>query len=339
MSLVLALDIGGANLKAATVDGFAGQLPFPLWQKPDELAAVLRDWLQQFASTGFDAVAVTMTGELCDCYLSKREGVNSIIDAVEWAVEGRPTGIWLTSGELVSTVEARTRFLEAAASNWHALATYVGRLIPHGFGLLLDIGSTTTDLIPLLNGVPNAVGRTDMDRMLSQELVYTGVRRTPVAALMGARVMAERFATTQDVYQWLGELPDDPDDTDTADGRPATRAFAAIRLARMLGGDGELTQPEQIQQLALDTYSQQRAMIVAALHTIVARYGVAPESVILSGAGEFLAQAAWIDYHAQQPFSPATPTTLLRLSDHWGEARSLVAPAAALAILAQEQWE
>ena len=51
--------------------------------------------------------------------------------------------------------------LLAAASNWHALARFAGRYVPRGTGLLVDIGSTTCDIIPLVDGEPASGGRTD----------------------------------------------------------------------------------------------------------------------------------------------------------------------------------
>ena len=125
--------------------------------------------------------------------------------------------------------------LLAAASNWLALATIAARLVGQGGGLLIDVGSTTTDIIPLIDGNPAPRGRTDTERLGSGELVYTGVRRTPVCALadrlpfggVPTGLAAELFATTHDVYLTLGALPEKPDDTDTADGRPATREACA----------------------------------------------------------------------------------------------------------------
>ena len=67
---------------------------------------------------------------------------------------------------------------------------------------------------------------------------------------MGWRVAAELFATTLDVYLTLGLIREDATDCDTANGRPATRAFARARLARMLGGDAETVSEEQTEQLA-----------------------------------------------------------------------------------------
>ena len=227
---VLGLDVGGANLKAAHADGAARSRPFALWKDPGGLAGALRDLIADMPDA--DLLAVTMTGELCDCFESKRQGVIAILDAVQEAAQGKPIRVWRTDGKFVDITEARKTPLQTAAANWLALATFAGRLAPEGPALLFDVGSTTTDVIPLLDGRPKPHGRTDRERLESGELVYTGVRRTPLCALAGGA--AELFATTLDVYLLLDWIAEDAADRNTADGRPATKAAAHARLARMM---------------------------------------------------------------------------------------------------------
>ncbi len=177
---VLGLDIGGANLKAAHSDGTARSRPFALWKAPDRLADALRDLLRGWPP--FDRLAVTMTGELCDCFASKREGVLAILAAVRVAAGPTPVAVWRNDGRLVSLDAARADPLPAAAANWLALATWAGRLAPHRHALLIDVGSTTTDIVPLIDGRPVPGGRTDTERLRCGELTYTGVIRTPLCA-------------------------------------------------------------------------------------------------------------------------------------------------------------
>src|SRR5258708_819144 len=146
---------------------------------------------------------------------------------------------------------ARKSPLQVAAANWLALATYAGRFVPEGPALLLDIGTTTTDIIPLFNGKPIPRGRTAPERLASCELVYTGVRRTPRCALMGSCGAAEFFAPTLDVHLILDFIAEDPADCNTADGRPATKTAAHARLARMMCADLETSTPEERRGLAL----------------------------------------------------------------------------------------
>jgi probable H4MPT-linked C1 transfer pathway protein len=324
--VVLGLDIGGANLKAATVDKRAASVPFALWKQPDRLPAALAELVQQFPDA--TELAVTMTGELCDCYETKRQGVSAILDAVEFACRGLPLRVWSTDGDFLSVEESRANHLKVAAANWHALATYAGRLVPAKRSLLIDTGSTTTDVIPIEDGLPINRGRTDVERLEKKELVYTGVRRTPICAVLGDLVAAEYFATTEDAYLLLGRLQEEPHSRDTADGKPATQEFAHARMSRMLCGDPSLISHEETHQLAECVFLAQIGIIEGAISVASepANFGI----VITSGSGEFLARAVvkspWLEEAVH-----------ISLNDLFGTTVSACAPAYALAVLATER--
>ncbi len=77
---ILGWDIGGANIKVATSVGVARCYEFPLWKQPGELSAKLTQIAMQLPKC--DAWAITMTGELADCYFDKAEGVRHIVAAL-----------------------------------------------------------------------------------------------------------------------------------------------------------------------------------------------------------------------------------------------------------------
>jgi len=307
-------------------------VPFPLWKQPDKLPAALAELVAQFPDA--DELAVTMTGELCDCFETKRDGVNAIIAAVRFASAGRPIRVWSTNGVFLSSEEAKRNYMKVAAANWHALATFAGRYAPDYGGLLIDTGSTTTDLIPLNHGVPSTYGTTDPDRLQTRELVYAGVRRTPVCAVLTDRVCAELFATTQDVYTVLGVFPEEPDSRDTADGRPLTTEYSLARLARMLGGDRETLSDDHIIHFATRVHVELRRRIVEAARAAYYDTQAPPElrTVIVSGAGEFLARQV-----ATTAFPDIGADHLTALNDELGPEVSACAPAYAVAVLAAER--
>lgn len=325
----LGLDIGGANLKAATADRRAASVPFALWKHPAQLPAALAELVARFPDA--DSLAVTMTGELCDCFETKRIGVNAILDAV--AGLGLPARVWSTDGVFVDVPTARAHPLKVAAANWHALATFAGRFAPHPGALLLDIGSTTSDLIPLTHGVPSTLGTTDDARLASRELVYAGVRRTPVAAVYHDRVAAEYFASTQDVYVVLGLLPEEPESRDTADGRPATVEHSLARLARMLGGDRESLSDDRLIDFAVRVHSELLRRLTEAARAVhyASPSAPPPGAVVVSGAGEFLARRV-----AEAAFVELPRRAVVSLTDELGPAVSASAPAFAVAVLAGE---
>jgi probable H4MPT-linked C1 transfer pathway protein len=335
--MVVGVDIGGANLKIADATGRAWSEAFDIWRVPHELASRLRKLFEHFRA--IDELAVTMTAELADCFTSKAEGVAFILEQIAEAASGAPIAVWLTSGEFVSVDEACRRPLAAAASNWHALATWAGRLAPRGPALLVDIGSTTTDLIPLHDGLPCSVGFTDSQRLISGELVYTGIRRTPVCCIAPAvpyrnalcPLAAEWFATTGDVYLWLGDLPESPADCHTANGRPATRECARDRLARAICCDGSEVSDDDLSAMARFLAEQQQSQIARAVAQVQGR-GAAPiERMIVSGAGEFLARRVLAGF----PGLNAKPIT--SLSSALSPAATDAACAFAVAQLAAER--
>ncbi|HEX3152160.1 MAG TPA: hydantoinase/oxoprolinase family protein [Gemmataceae bacterium] len=331
----IGLDIGGANLKAATATE-ALSIPFELWRHPERLAENLAPFRERWSNIA--NVAVTMTGELCDCFPTKRDGVRHILAAVEKAFPKHVVRVWSTTGTFVSTEEANEQHMKVAAANWHALATWVGRRFPDELTLLIDTGSTTTDIIPIWRGVPEVEGRSDSERLKSGELVYTGVRRTPVCAVLNSAVAAEWFATTHDVYVTLGLLPEDKENRLTADGRPMTSEHAHARLARMLGGDAETTSKDDTLALAFKVFSAQQDLIAKGIAHVLSGPLGKPEIVMISGSGEFLAQFAW---HCAAATFGAKSAPVKSLSKLVGSAFSEAACAHAVAVLASEaeSWD
>jgi len=333
---VLALDIGGANLKAADGLGMAASRPFALWQRPADLAAELGSLIA--AAPPAERLAVTMTGELADCYATKREGVAAIVAAAQQAAGGREVLIYLTDGTFVPPDEAVGRAQEAAASNWHALASFAAELIEGDAGLLFDVGSTTCDVVPIVARRPAPRGKTDPARLQTGELIYAGIERTPVMAVVRqlpwgdviCPVAAELFATTKDVYLLLGELAEDSGDRQTADGRPATRACAQARMARMVCADSDAFTMADAEAAALATVKALELHVAEAVRKVVFAMRRPPGTIVVSGHGEFLARRVLARLHL--------PATVVSLTETLGPGVSRVAPAHALAALARRNF-
>ena len=293
---VLALDVGGANVKWCAGGGEAGSIAFPVWRKPEALARRLEALCSGRGET-LDALLVTMTAELCDCFATRAEGVRHVLAATERAARRRPIHVWSTSGRFVTVEQAVAEPMAVAAANWHALATWAARHFAPAPGVLVDIGSTTSDLIPLAQGRCVAAGMTDTERLAERELVYVGGERTPLMAVaqeltwQGIRmgVMAERFATMGDAMLLCDLARERPEDTDTADGRPMTVAFAAARLLRMVGADTDTHSQGDAVALAKCFVKAAIGRLAAALRHVVREYETI-EFVLLSGSGEMLAQ-------------------------------------------------
>jgi probable H4MPT-linked C1 transfer pathway protein len=332
----LALDVGGANIKASHESGHAQSHSFELWKNPADLTRVLSNLATEFPPSS--RIALTMTAELCDCFATKAEGVLYVLKATSDAFPGLPISVWCVDGRFRDVNAVRSEPRLAAASNWLALAEVAARVIPTGPGLLIDIGSTTSDLIPLADGRALPRGLTDTDRLRTGELVYAGGRRTPVCALaaelpfrgMMTGLAAELFATTLDVYLTLGEIPADSGDHATADGRPATPGAALARLARMVCADPDEFTADDAVELARSADSALLARLESAARGACESTVGPPAFAIVSGSGEPLARRL-----AERLLGPSDPIVCLR--DAWGPAASSAACAHALVVLARER--
>ena len=336
---VIGLDIGGANLKAADTDGKAVTRRFALWKSPDKLPDELTLLISEFDKP--DCLAVTMTADLADCFSTKADGVDRVLRAVQRAAGQTPVFVWQTGAEFVTCDVAREIPLLVAAANWHVLATWLGRMVPRSAALLIDIGSTTTDLIPLKGGVPVPHGMTDCQRLRAGELVYSGVRRTPLCALAqkvpfrsdDCPLAAELFATTLDVYLTLGSIPEDETDRDTADGRPATIRAAHQRLARMLCCDVSEFSRDDAKSVARFLADVQQQRIIGALDRVLSRQEQQCEDVLISGSGLFLGESIAGKHRRLQE------ARITRLDDQFTDAAAHAACALAVARLGSERLD
>jgi probable H4MPT-linked C1 transfer pathway protein len=241
---VIGWDVGGAHVKAACIEAgrvtAVRQLPCPLWLGADRLAPVLETLHSEFGPA--DLHVATMTGELADVFPDRRTGVLAIVEALTQALPSGTLRLYAGRQGVVTPPMAPAHVQDIASANWHASAALAAR---HGHGLFVDIGSTTADIIPLLDGAVHARGYTDAERFGTGELVYTGLTRSFVMALAPrapfagswTTLAAEYFASTADVHRILGTLNEDADQMDTADGRPKTLPASRARLARMIGRD------------------------------------------------------------------------------------------------------
>lgn len=353
----IGLDIGGANLKAAHSSGWSNSCMFPMWKQWQTLAVSVAKLLEDCPA--FCGVAVTMTGELADCFATRAEGVAVILEQLTSVLPASLVRVYSVEGKWLSVSQAARDPWKVAASNWHGLARYVTRIVGKKSCLLIDVGSTTTDIIPIHDEQILIEDRTDSQRLQSGALVYTGVERSNIAGIVReltlfntvCPVMNEQFATTRDVYLWLREIEDDPTNCETADNQPATRKAARYRLARLVGEDGSTLTDSDIDVIATQVFHAQTSMVAegvervlkmaAASHAkrnkktatrskdLTSQRSLSSTCVVLSGHGDFLIEAAIGSLGGAGEY--------FRLQSSIGETLSRCAPAYAIAVLASEE--
>jgi probable H4MPT-linked C1 transfer pathway protein len=328
---VLGLDIGGANIKAATADGtFTETRYFPMWNQSHRLTKVLRDIVKH---VGADSLAVTMTGELADCFESKRHGVEFICDAVVKASTS-PVDIYVyrVDGDWLAPAQCPEQWSSVAASNWHAIASIAAASNPGQSNILLDIGSTTVDIIPLNAGISVPNNLTDVDRLQSQQLLYWGIQRTPICALIDIAELDDRqiplaremFATTQDAFLMTHDIAEDITCHDTTDGKPATRQYAHARLARSVCECPTQFSSGDAVNLGRQIKARLVFLLDDALSHVIRGMQQQPQQIILTGHGSFLTDCISLQ---------------LPISNLFTGERSRVAPAYAVAMLLAKHLE
>ncbi len=244
MATTAGYDVGGAHLKVALAENgrtlAVRQIPCPLWKGIEALDAAFAE--AEPLTARAERHAVTMTGELCELFPDRRTGVGEILGRLETIL---PPGIriWMGTRGFGSSAEALADPLSVASTNFLASATLVGRKFADA--LLIDMGSTTTDIIAISGGKPAPLGLTDGERLATGELVYTGLTRTDVSVVTqratfrgrAQRLAAGGFANMADVRRILGTLPADVDQHATLDGRGTSVEESIARFARCFGRD------------------------------------------------------------------------------------------------------
>jgi (4-(4-[2-(gamma-L-glutamylamino)ethyl]phenoxymethyl)furan-2-yl)methanamine synthase len=305
MTSLIGWDIGGAHLKAALlVQGRVQavvQRPCALWLGLDRLTAAMDAVLQTLgpAAAGADHV-VTITGELADGFADRQDGVAALAAHVAerfGEAHVRLFGVDFQAAQMRwhRAADARAHWAQIASANWWATAQYAAQAVPQG--VLVDIGSTTSDFIAILRHQVRAAGHDDHSRLATGELLYHGVVRTPLCAL-GPRIefrgrhhnlMNELFATSADVYRLTGELDLLHDQHPAADQGAKDLAGTQQRLARMVGLDARDAAPGDWQALARRWRERQIDEIAGNLKRVPEAAGLdATAPLVAAGCGAFL---------------------------------------------------
>lgn len=336
----LGWDLGGAHVKAAylddrgSVDGVL-QWACPLWQGLDRLQLALDKVLERFGS-GPHGHAVTMTGELVDLFEDRASGVRELLSVMTQRLPADRLGVYAGEAGFLQPDRAREACRQVASANWLASATLAAGALPQG--ILIDIGSTTTDLVAFKGQQVLAAGYDDQQRLRCQELVYTGVVRTPLMAVAKRApfagnwtpLMAEHFATTADIYRLTGELPEHADMLPSADNGEKSTAASARRLARMLGLDVDATDLQGWQRLAAFMAEQQLRSLADAAELVLSRAALVNDAPLVgAGVGRFLVRR--LARRMQRPYVEFNE--LFACAASVASAAAECAPAVAVAVL------
>ena len=334
MPIIAGYDVGGAHLKVARVeDGrltAVEQFACPLWLGLDKLDDALA--AARHLSSGADVHAVTMTGELCELFESREQGVAVLTRHMSDKLKPQPRIFMGLKG--FGDSDAATRdWASVASANFLASARAVSLRRPHA--LLIDFGSTTTDIAVC----DRPQGLTDAERLQTGELVYTGLTRTPVPSVTTRAPLAgqwqtlarDTFATMADIRRVIGNLPAGAEGAATPDGRGVSIAECLARLARGFGRDADMRHIEGWRIAAAYIREAQLRTILDGAMQVLSRPGVnVSGGVVAAGIG-----ASEVEEIARRlGLTAITFGALIDAPPELGLAATRYAPAVAVALLA-----
>jgi len=314
--IIMGLDIGGVNTKAALIKfenskiqkSFSYIEYFPFWEKTlKELPLMFKKVklkimkLAKIKSKDLDYISISITAELSDAFQTKKEGILTILTALEEVFEIEKMFFIGNNNKFINFDQAKNNYNLIAAANWVATSLFLGKFIPQC--ILIDAGSTTVDIIPISNSIPIAQGKNDIERLMHHELVYTGGLRATIPSIThfvpyknkNVRISFEKFALISDVHRILYNISENEYINDTADNRSKSIEDCYARLARVICLDLETINKEDLNQIAKYIYEKQLELLSIEIQQFmeelvfkVSEFEENPKFVITGLAAEFL---------------------------------------------------
>ncbi|NLE05776.1 MAG: H4MPT-linked C1 transfer pathway protein [Crenarchaeota archaeon] len=350
MITILGYDIGGANIKAASITVSTGKILeiktaskyFPFWKQ--DLKDFRKNLIllknQLIGVNQIDLVLVTMTAELSDAFQTKRDGVTIILDNITQVFNNIPIKVLDAESNLISIDQAKQLPLKVASANWVATGWMISQYVDNC--VIVDSGSTSTSIIPVIDGKIAAKGKTDLEKLSLGELVYTGSLRTNIAAIVQkiplrgniVRVSSELFCQSGDIHLILHNITKEQYTSDTADNRGKNRIDALSRLARLICADIEMLKEQELISIARYVYSKQIEQIAEGINQVYDKLGANSKEkipVIVTGLGrEFL---------SRKGANHAAIKRIINIEELLPKDVALISPAIGLAMMGTKQHE
>ena len=300
MKKILGWDIGGAHLKLCVVKEDKNiletlQFKTPMWEDPKIAHKIFKKIIKHFDIKTWDEHFFTMTGEISDCFLNRKDGVKKIISQIDRAFGN--SARYYSQDKFLKLEETKKFYSSIASANWHATALFISKFIKEGF--LIDIGTTTTDIIVIKDSKIMQDGFTDSQRLRDGSLVYLGVSRTSISSLKSKlifknksyNVMREMFANTADVFRVTKQLNDVADLYPSCDKGPKTITASQQRLARVIGMDRSDGTNNDWILFSNYIISEMIKEIVKNFIKLEKKYKInSTAPIVFSGCGNFLSQ-------------------------------------------------
>ena len=286
---IIGWDIGGAHIKAAKIDfnkktSKTKQIYSPIWKNLNYLKKSIKLIKKKLGKTNYHAI--TMTAELSDIFPDRKKGVNHVVN-LSSKILGEKNIFFYSKKNFLKKKLAIKKPFELNSMNWHATASFVSNFFPNC--ILVDIGSTTSDIIPIKNKEIISKDVSDYQRLKSNELIYLGVLRTPIQAVERKKnLINENFANLSDVYRVLNKIPSTFDLLPTLDRKTKNKHDSARRIARIFGKDYKKNHFLKWKKIAYQIEGEHLKILKSVIKKIEKKNFLKKVPIIGAGIGEFL---------------------------------------------------
>ena len=242
----LGWDIGGANTKICVFDSKYNIIEcvsknIHIWENFEDIKYLFHNICAKYKD--FEIVNyITITAESCDNFISRADGIINILEICNKNMCGQVL-YYLNNNTYAYYERAKKDPYKLFSTNWMLTYSFLNK--SEKFNLLLDIGSTTTDIIYKNMKINNNI--TDFHRLSNKTLLYAGVVRTPISMLFDkvflndkyVPLINEVYSTTGDIFTITNDIFLENTEYLGADNLAYTKKNSLIRLARNIGIDYE----------------------------------------------------------------------------------------------------
>ena len=289
-------DIGGANTKICVFDSNFNIIRVEcininIWSNFIELNNLFNKISKDYS---LDIISnyITITAESCDNFSDRKNGILSILKNCNSFILGHKL-FYTNQDRYIDFDSAKNNPEILYSTNWILTSKFVNK--SDNIHLIIDIGSTTTDLIYKNIDVEENIN--DHLRLINNTLLYAGVIRTPISMLLNKvsyfsksiPLVNEVFSTTGDVFNLTNDINFEKLDYLGADNLEYSKENSFKRLARSIGLDYQKEMQSEIIKIS-HMIKKELANII--FKKIKLLYGDELKNITMSsiGEGSFLAK-------------------------------------------------
>ncbi len=289
----LGVDIGGAHIKIIGLDKsreicLVEYRKFYFWEEYKNFHNEI-DYINSLSIKNIKC-AITMTAELCDVFENRKEGFEFIKNECQRIKFNY--FFYVNKKNNFSRIEDSSH-KDIISMNWHSMGKYLKNIFSDA--ILIDFGSTTTDFVHVKNGIISNKFFDDFSRLNNNELIYTGVIRTPIFGLQKAinykgmefKIIPEQFSTTGDLFRIKKKIKNNFDIDEESNSSKIKVQNSYQRVARSFGLDFSKNKKRLIDGLCELLIAYQLTIIKKNLRILIKKFMFKSRvPIVISGIGQ-----------------------------------------------------